>query len=250
MSSLLETLQADLHARLAADPFFSDVDVVLARPRAKVGFVEIQTRVDSALAGLRKTNGKSGAALAVLMPDAAITDPDAPGPRMEITFTVRVQELPIINMGTGGTGKSAEELAMRVMQLGHQFNAGQGATLYGKDINPLPATEGTTTLGLDVTFSLKSGAAAYAKAAAPLITSTAPTTTGVITFTVPEDAICYYTVDGSYPTADSIEYEDPFTPTDPCQIRAISLIEGKQQSNISTMNIVFGGLPIPPAVIP
>lgn len=237
MSSLLETLQADLHARLAADPFFSDVDVVLARPRAKVGFVEIQTRVDSALAGLRKTNGKSGAALAVLMPDAAITDPDAPGPRMEITFTVRVQELPIINMGTGGTGKSAEELALRVMQLGHQFYAGAGATLYGKDIAPLPATDGTTTLGLDVTFSLKSGAAAYAKAAAPLIAASQPTAPATITLTVPPGATCFYTTDGSYPTAAATAYTAPFTLSTAGQVRAISLITAKQQSNVTSLSL-------------
>lgn len=240
MSSLLETIQRDLHARLAAEPYFADLDVVLARPREKLGFTQIQSQIDTLLAGQRKVGGKCGAALSVLMPDAAVADPNAPGPRLDITFTVRCLEIPVINMGPSGTLKSVEELALRVLQLGHHFNAGRGAVLYGRDLVPLPAAGDDPRLGIDVSFTLKTGAEAYPKLARPLVVASQPAAPATVTLTGPAGATVLYTLDGSYPVAGAAgtsTYTAPFAVATAAEIRALSTQTGYQQSDIHSLTL-------------
>lgn len=202
--SPLERLQADLYGRLEADDYFDDVGVFLLRPREQESFAQIQSRVDQALAGLVKRGGKAGAAVMVLMPTADAIDRNAPGPLLNFQIVVRVVELPVINMGTSGSLKSAEEIALRVHQLGHHFNPGRGGTLLSHPdaLTPAADEKDDRRVVIDCRFELRGGVAAVGKVARPSITPAAGGSVpqSVTLACATAGAALWYTLDDSLPT--------------------------------------------------
>lgn len=226
----LERQLLDIAARLVADPFFVDIPVHVLRPRAEQSAAQIQTRIDQALAGLEKKAGKGGAAVTVLMPVGDTTSPNVPGPQLRFTYVVRVQEIIAVNMGPGGTGKSAEEIAIVVLQLLHQVMLNGGNCLYAHADTLTPSLDADPKLTYDVRFSCQGGLPKPAKVALPIISVAAGTAT--ITCATAGAAI-YTTTDGSYPSplnpAASL-YVAPLVPG-PCTVRAVAFLAPLQQSD-------------------
>ncbi len=229
--SPLERQLLDLQARLEADPYFADIPVFILRPRAQEGAAQIQTRIDQALTGLVKKAGKAGAAVTLLMPTGDTDKPNVPGPQLRFTYTARVQEIIAINFGPQGTQKSAEEIALAVLQLCHlcQFNGAN--VLYADPATLTPSLDADPKLTYDVRFLAQGGLPKPLKVALPIITVVGDTATVAC---ATAGAAIYTTTDDSYPSplnpAASL-YAAPLVPG-PCTVRACAFLAGYQQSDV------------------
>lgn len=239
MSSLHQRLQLDLFGRLSADAYFSDLEVSLVRPRDKLGFTQIYELIDQILGGIRKKAGKAGASVQVLMPASDQLDPNVGGPRLDTLIIVRIQEMVVINMGPVGTLKTAEDIAERVIQLGHHFIPAGGNVLVFSDMMPTDAFDPKVTI--DVSFAVKTGLVSLAKVARPVIAPASGAAPQEITITCATvGAAIYYTTDGSYPSsanATATLYAAPFTQATAATIRAAAQLTNFQQSDIATVTL-------------
>lgn len=236
--SAIETIQSAIHARISQDPYFSDVPVYLFRPRSQDESVMIQTEIDSALAGIESKAGKLGAAILVPMPDADVPEPEIPGPRLDVIPTVRVLEVPAINMSSAGTGKSAEDLALKILNLIHHFFLQDLGTTVIADANALEALEEDHgRIGYDCLFRVPLGLARPTKVALPQITGTAAAVT--ITSATASAAI-YYTTDGTYPWSGNdtaVLYAAPFAVTSGQTVRATATKTAYTASDLASATI-------------
>lgn len=236
--SAIESLQQFIHARISQDPYFSDVPVYLFRPRSEDESVMIQTEIDSALAGIESKAGKLGAAILVPMPDADVPEPEIPGPRLDMVPIVRVLEIPAINMSSAGTGKSAEDLALKILNLiHHTFFQDLGTTVIA-DANALEAlAEDHGRIGYDVQFRCPIGLSRPTKCAIPQITGTAAAVT--ITSATASASI-YYTTDGTYPWSGNDTahlYSAPFAVTSGQTVRAVATKTNYTASDLASATI-------------
>ncbi len=236
--SLLEITQTDLAGRLSVDPFFAGIPVFVVRPREQESFTTIQTKIDQMIGGLTSYNGKSGAAVYVLMPTGDAADINVPGPRLNFAFVVRVQELPIINMGPKGTQKSAEEIALKVLSLLHHFNPGKGNVIVAAADALTPSSAADPKITIDVKFIQTSGVQPEVKVVTPQLTSAPAVSPAVgvdVTITCATDgASLFYSIDGSYP---SLPYTAPVNVAASAIVRAVASKSGLQQSDIRQLTI-------------
>jgi hypothetical protein len=229
--SPLERLQNDVYARLSAHAYFVDVGVYLLRPRANLGFTQIQTEVDQLISSLVRKAGKGGAAIMVLMPTADSPDANVPGPRLTYTISIRVQELVVVNMGPNGTGKSAEDIALEVAQVLHHFNAGNGSVLVAAPDALTPSAEADPKVTIDVKFSQLSGLTKPAKVASPTIAPSSGAAPQTVTLTcATAGATIRYSIDDSYPT---LLYTAPLSIASACTLRVAAEKSGLQQSDVA-----------------
>lgn len=235
-TSVIERLQLDLAARLEADAYFADIGVHLMRPRAELGFVQIQESVDRLLGCVIKKAGKGGAAVMVLMPTLDSEATDSPAPMTEAGVIVRVQELPVHNMGPNGTRKSAEDIALNVVRVLHLFHRGQGNVVYAARELLTPSAEFAPKVTYDVRFAQKLALPAEAKVARVVLASAAavsPATGWTVTLTcATSGAAIKYSTDGSYPT---LAYSAPFNVPAAATVRAVAGKVGLQQSDVSQL---------------
>jgi len=231
MSDPLELDQEDFAARLQADPYFTDIAVLIQRKGVT------DSDIDVALSVLNERTGKIGACVVLLMPALAPESPNVPGPLYRIITTVQVIEQPLFNLGDTGTGKSAEQIAQRVRMLLHHFSNGYGATYVFDGLLPLGADAGKISYG--VKFSRQAGDSASPKVAALTISATdtkAPATVQITSATA--GATIWYTTDGSYPSsanANAHTYGAPFPQATAATIRAAAEKAGLQQSNVTQL---------------
>lgn len=232
-ASPLERLQLDLAARLEADAYFVDLPVTVIRPRAEESFATLQTKIDKALSGLIRKNGKGGAAVSVFMALAEPTDPNVPGPRLDYTITVRIEENPVLNMGANGTRKSCEEIALRTAQLLHLFNPGKGNVVTCAALRPVEV-DGRVVYELDLTQ--KGGVAGLPKVATPVLAATSTVVGAEVTLSCATvGAEILFTRDGSYPVpgvASTETYSAPFTIAAAGTLRVAATCSGYAQSDV------------------
>lgn len=233
--SPLERDQADFAARLSADPYFADIGVYLFRPRANLAATAIVQGIEAALNCFALKAGKGGAAVTVLMPTADAADGNVPGPELEERLTVRVQELPLTNMGAKGTLKSAEQIAIEVARLLHLFQS--GGQVWRADTGALtPSLEFAPKITYDVNFRRRLPLAPRTKAALPLITPDEGATPVEASIAAAPGAAIYYTLDGSLPApgaAGSTLYSAPVAVASAALLRAVAYETGKAASNVA-----------------
>lgn len=237
--SALEQLQKDLAERLEAEAYFADIGVYVFRPRENLEVTEIQGKIDEQLNCLVLKAGKGGAAVMVLMPVADAPDANVPGPRLEISVTVRVQEIPLFNMGATGTLKSAEEIGLAVLQAIHHFIPhGVSQMLVAATAALTPNLEFAPKITYDAKFSTFHGLARPSKVATPQIDGAIPSAVTVACAT--SGAAIYYTLDGSYPRSGNLGavlYSTPFDVTPPVTIRAGAFKINMQGSDVARVEI-------------
>lgn len=225
----LEQDQHDFYGRLLADEYLADVKILL---EAKG---DIEPDVNQALSSFNERGGKIGACAIVLMPTLTSDSPNSPGPRSLVRMTVQVVDQPLINLGTGGTLKSASQIAERIRQIFHHFNTGRKAVYNFAAQDPIPVEDGRNSYG--VAFTRLCGDRAPPKVAAVTISlsqATAPATVTLSTST--PGAAIRYTLDGSYPgtgSASAILYSAPFLVSSAAEIRASAELTGYQASDVS-----------------
>ena len=230
MSNPLQSVQEDIFGRLLTAPYFADVGVFLFRPRASGGMTQVQSEIDKQLAGLQERGGKTGACVIVMMPVASSQDPNVPGPRLTFTFIVRVIERPMVNMSSSrGTLKPAEEIALEVAQLLHQWKPTPSFILVAGSPVITPVAEDANHVTYDCVFTQLTGLAKPLKCSAPVITNPVLSTVAVA---AGASQTALYSIDGSYP---SIPYTIPVSVPTATTFRALSLRTGYQASDISQL---------------
>lgn len=245
-----QQLQLDVYGRLSAATYFSDISVYLVRPRSKSEALLLQTKIDNALAGLEKKNGKSGVAVRVEMPFFEVpgSDRELPGPYGERVVTVRVIENPLINMSDLGTGKSAEDIYDAVLSELHDFAPRPYDILYAdrRAAEPVEELVKEGKVAYDVSVRQKGGTNPPPKAAQPTI---AQVVSNVTLASTTSGAAIYYTVAGgddpgglasSYPWPENpaaILYSAPFAVTVGDQIRAVAYATGYHASDVLAAEI-------------
>jgi hypothetical protein len=242
MAALLspgEQLQLDCFGRVSAADYFSDVEVIHDRPRSADAAILIETRIDNVLAGLNKKNGKAGAVVRVLMPAFDVPEPEMPGPYGERIIILRSIENPMVNMGTNGSGKSAEDIADNVLAELNDFRPGPFDILYSarRAIEPVEALLKKGQIAYDVSLRQKGGLTPVIKAAMPTI---AQDESGVALTSATDGASIYYTIDGSYPwpgNDQAILYDAPFAVEPPLSLRAIAYATGFHASDVASADI-------------
>ena len=232
--SPLERDQADFATRMNASAYFADIGVYVFRPRENLTATLITQRIQQALACLAKKAGKGGAAVSVLMPTADTPEGNVRGPELEERIIVRVQEDPLVNMGATGTLKSAESIALEVLQLFHHFRS--GGQIWYADTNSLtPNLEFPGKVTYDVAFRRKLPLAVPEKSTMPMLSPESGTAPQTITITAVAGAAIWYSLDGSYPAPDaeaSVLYTEPIELAAPAILRAVAYEPYKQASNV------------------
>jgi hypothetical protein len=219
--TLLDQLQSDIVGRLGADEFFADVPV-LAQNKGV-----IEDDIAQALATMTEQAGKSGAAVVVLLPERSTPKPNIPGPRYDLSIVIRAMELPLINRGDAGTGKTCTALSLRIEHLLHQLPM-DGVLLRASRTGGLQQESGG--LACDVTIEFEFGLPAARRVQTPGI-SLADGVATILCGT--SGATIRYTTDGSYPGSSAIAYSAPVTLTDGQTIRAVAEADGYQASPLS-----------------
>ena len=225
----LELDQEDLGARIAADPFFVDITVLVQRK----GVTE--NDIQTALSTLNEKIGKIGACVFILMPSLVPTTGDAAGPEYSVRHTVQVIEQPLFSQdATSGVGKSAELIAEKVRKLIHYF-AARGGILSFDGMDPIAVDVGKISYG--VAFRHRDSDDDYQRCGLPLLDPDAGASPQTVTITTATaGAAIYYTTDGSYPSSanpNAALYGGPVEILTPCTLQAAAQKTGLQQSNIA-----------------
>jgi hypothetical protein len=231
-TDFLDRAQADIYGRLLAAEAFSDV-IVLSQAKGVV-----ESDVETALTVFASQAGKlPGACVIVLMPDVDAIDSDSPGPLLEVAYTIRVLENPLVNREAGGTQKTAERLGLEVLRTLHHWSPRRPQCLYAEKDAMTPTEVPDGTVGYDIILHARNGLDQVAKAAKPVIAGT-PADVTITTLTA--GATIYYTLDGSFPyagNAESTEYTIPFAVTSGTTVRAAAYKPGLQGSDGAAQTI-------------
>ena len=241
----LNRLLDDLHARADADPYFADVPLFKVRPRLEpdgtakdnASFATIQQRIDEALACSVRKAGKGGAAVQFLMPIGDNERPNVEGPQLRFVYTIRVQEDPVANFGPNGTQKTAEEIALKVLQLFHlvMFNGGNCLAADAATFTPSSQSPGRITY--DVRLVSQGTLARPLRVARPVLSVTSGAAPQSVTLTCgTAGARIFYTTDGSYPSSvnlNATRYTAAFTVATAATLRVAAEAVGYQQSDVA-----------------
>lgn len=242
---LLNRTLLDLHARADADPYFADVPLFVVRPRLEAdgtpkenaSFATIQTKIDEAIGCTLLKADRGGAAVQFLMPVGDTEKPNVEGPQMRFVYTIRVQENPILNFGPKGTKKTAEEIALKVLQLFHLAMLNGGNCLAADTATLTPSDQFAPKLTYDVRLIQQGNLGRPTKVARPILSATSGAVPQTITVTcATEAARLYYTTDGSYPSSVNLNataYTVPISLTAACTLRVAAEKAGQQQSDIA-----------------
>jgi hypothetical protein len=241
---LLETLQADLWHRLRSDDVLGGMPILRDRVSSTTtaeGAVDpiddIEMRVINGLSALNEGgDGKNGSCIIVEKPELETENINLSAPKFDVVLTVRVIVNPLLNNdAANGRRMSEGQLALRVMRLGHYWMPGGVAdtlTVNRKALSPgsdLP--DGHE--GYDVEFRTKAGLAVGPND--KVLTPRIAVADGVATLTcATDDAIIYFTTDGSAPAPTNEgaqEYGAPFAVESGTRIRAAAQLAGRIASD-------------------
>jgi len=207
MSSILASIQQEIADRLLADPFFATIPVLVESPR-DVSF-ELQASVAAA--------GTYGV---VLVPQAVVSSPSAPGPIFDpVEIAVRVREnIPV------SSGPHALEVAETALALLHLYRPSTINEVLCAAPNALVRVNEPNVVAYEIRVRTQAGAGyAVPQLDAPTITSAGSHSPQTVTLASDQaGAAIFYTLDGSQPAprgTTSILYTAPITVSGPSLLR-------------------------------
>jgi hypothetical protein len=236
IASELVLLQNDISRKLLAEQYFTDIPVFVVRSKT------VEGDIANAINGVSMKQGKSGIAVQVIMPTADCVDQyeKVPGPFFIANYCVRIQEIPLINMGARGTQKTAEEVALNVLNMLHLFNFGRSLVAFRASPTALtPSLEFEPRLTYDVCFHAVYQLPRGVDLRVPTPTADISGATLTLTDSDPDARIYYTAQDTDYPSADAggILYSTPFTVLVGSTIRAAAYKDGLQSSEVLRLDI-------------
>lgn len=228
----LQRAQLDFAARLGSSAFLENVGLHVLRPRSADEAVELLDRVNAQLGGLATDGCKQGITILLPLPELRTIDKDVPGPVCELVIKAWVLENPMLNAGPNGSGMTAEECAVLILQLGHLFRLNAYTLLYADreamkeleiDENDFPHAGLGYVVSLTATLPLN----VIEKVSEPAVNVSG----GQVTVTcATSGAQIWLTLDGSFPHARetfAMPYAAAFTaPPSGTMIRAAAYLPG------------------------
>lgn len=231
--SPMEVLQREVFQRLDADAYFADIPLTIMLPRS--GETALLTgRYKQALAGQLVKAGKYGVAVFIELPDALVKD-ETPGPRFDAEVQLTIIERPEVNHLTTGTGKSGNEVAVRIAQhlslqgvMGLNDDLAMGTFTGVKIVNPLE-TESPQITGVVASIDVQPRPLSRCGRVALSDTALSVTLT-----TSTSGAAIYYTTDGSFPyNGNGSLYAAPFAVDSGTTVRAVAHKTGLSASPVT-----------------
>ena len=238
---------SDFTARLNSSARFANINIFQMDKGNPV------QEAEDALQGLTPKNGKIGAAVVVEQIELDGEMPNVPVAQLKPRFSFVVMEDPVLNrtaFNESGTGVTAYEMALAVVDLFHHLIIEGGAVMMIFDNVAAIAMEGTG-IALRVTFTGRlADHNPQLKVGYPRITATSDVVPATVTITAGNDVwpngvaayapAIYYTLDGSYPrvgNANATLYTVPFdVPAgNALAIRACAYRDGWLPSNVARL---------------
>jgi|ERR1700722_3300753 len=198
IASELVLLQNDIGNKLLSESYFSNIPVFVVRSRT------IDAAVTAAIMGTSFKQNQTGLAVQVLMPTASCVEEyeKVPGPFFLISYCVRIQEYPLINMGATGTQKTSEEVALNVLNLLHLFKFGRSLDRFRASPNALtPSLDFEPRLTYDCEFHAVYQLPDANASRVPTPVAEISGTTLTLTCADPAASIYYSLQDTDYPAA-------------------------------------------------
>lgn len=221
---LINAFQRDVAAYLEADECTAHVPVIREAPLIQPGDVPFQVQVEQLMAGQMEKAGRSGLGLIVFSPDGEPESNNAGGLVLSLNLTLRIVELSAVNHGPTGTGVSAEQLLLDVMEtLKDWMHNGANVLTLGK-FTQVPIEDKPDAWAWDVIVK-KSATGQRPRPRTP--TPDVSVTAGVATVISPAGAVAYTTQDGTLPTpANGQRYTAPFEIASGTRLRAMAYMPG------------------------
>ncbi|MDB6108331.1 MAG: hypothetical protein JWR69_81 [Pedosphaera sp.] len=209
---VMDLLPGELAARLEADAFFADIPVTVVEK----GNLKAEMARREAL-NIAKVDGKRGAAVLVLQIVADDDYPNLTGGPLTLKPAFHVIENVEMNNDERGTKKSARRIARRIINVLKNFGMHGLVKPLSADkpaIEPFsPDDLGKNMVGYQVNMKCLEGAQETINVVQPPVIAAAATATPQFTLTCPTpNAVIYYTLDDSYPSANNdqaLPYTDP-----------------------------------------
>jgi len=214
MASILTSIQQEIADRLRADPFFSAIPVLVETPRDMA--FDLQASVATA-----------GTYAVVLVPQARVSSPGAPGPIFDpVEIAVRVREnVPVAN------GPHALEVAETALALLHLYRPVTVNEVVCAAPEALVRVTEADAVTYEVRVRTQAGVGfAVPQLEAPVIASEGTMTPQTVALTSGQaGAAVYYTLDGSQPAprgATSFLYTAPFVVSGAAVLRTRAWLAG------------------------
>jgi hypothetical protein len=195
-ADFLNRLQEFAQAKLKGESYFSNVNCVLLRKLLTSSEVNIDT-----IYLLPSGDGKGGVGVIINMPTVFVADPEVPGPQLKAQLACTVIEERVLNSTPIlGTGKTAEAVAMEILQSFHQLLVENLGTFYPSTNAIEPNLNFEGFVAFDVNLEMWVAQDQRAKVTTPTI-SIVPDAPGyAVTLTEVEGGTSkYYTLDGTFP---------------------------------------------------
>jgi len=212
--SILMSIQQEVADRLLADPFFATIPILVEQPR-DVSY-ELQTSVAAA--------GTYGV---VLVPQALVSAPTAPGPFFDpVEIAVRFRENTPV-----ASGPHALEVAETALALLHLYRPTTINEVFTAAPTALRAVKEPNVVAYEIQLRTQAGASyAVPQLDAPVISSAGTESPQTVTLSSDQaGAAIYYTLDGSQPAPrgpTSILYTNPFVVSAPSLLRTRAWLAG------------------------
>lgn len=192
-------LQADLYDILRQDATLAEVPIL----SESKGVTE--SDIENALSIVNEgPGGKIGAVVIVMMPLLDVPLPNPPGPRFDLTMTIRVIENPLMNRTTGGTELTAEDIMLQIAHVLHGRRVHPDIREFYMDAEAAtPVNLSDNTVAYDLRLKAGFGLASPSRVSMPVFSGNASALD--IACNTPAASI-YYTLDGSFPTPDDTLY--------------------------------------------
>ena len=212
--SILTSIQQEVADCLLADPFFAAIPILVEQPRD----LSYELQMSVAAAG---TYG------VVLVPQALVSAPTAPGPFFDpVEIAVRFREnIPV------ASGPHALEVAETALALLHLFRPTTINEVIIAAPTALIAVKEPNVVAYEIAVRTQAGASyAIPQLDAPEITSTGTDSSQTVTLSSDQPgAAIFYTLDGSQPAPrgpTSLLYTTPFVVSEPSLLRTRAWLAG------------------------
>lgn len=231
---MMQALQNEIEARLAAAEYFADIPVFSERKK------DVANEVSRALGTLAGKGGKKGICAVVLQPVGNDQEGNLPTVELHMRVSVKVIENVLINASATGTQKAALKVAEKVVALlKHYWPRGIADILVPESPTIVPV-EDASGLAYEVRLQTTVHSERLAKAAMPQIGVSGEAFPKTVTMTAAEGATIYWTSDLSHPwsgnTAATL-YTAPVELAAAATIRAVAYKTGMAASDAAWQEV-------------
>lgn len=220
MGVTVDQIRVELKARLEADEYFSDIVVVDYREK------DLVSEINKLLGGLSGKNGKNGAFVYLEGFAALLRTKEPPASIDRIVINAVCIEVPILNTATGGTGKSAWDIAVRVVECMCGYRPDGLAETILVDQRAIAETEPPPgARAYQVPIEIPAHIDITPRCAKPALTADGATPLSVTITCATSGAAVYYTTDESYPWSGNTKatlYSSPIALSKAATIRAVA----------------------------